>query len=297
VTDYAPLDAAVAAIRGGNPKIAHAFDEVEKILKTVAPPASDVPAPPSLTSPVTFTAQNGASNFFDAGGQDCIVKSSGPILQSATPSNNAVVTLKNFRRAIVEPLHIHSDHLQTGPGQNGYGYGFYAIGGDTLYMEPYAADGAGMAQCLVIAGGTRLVQLIEPALLAMHPVYTTNPFPVHTDAIQSYGGPGTLELYDAGIITCGSAIQVQPYNGVHAPSMGTWNYHRVAVRQVPQAGSDQMPFCLTKDPSGGAKWPTDTIGCTIHALGTPFGVSWVSDPAAWAPGGTWSNTGEAWVPA
>lgn len=44
MTDYGPLDASVAAIRPANPKIAACFDQVEAILKTVAPP--DVTPPP-----------------------------------------------------------------------------------------------------------------------------------------------------------------------------------------------------------------------------------------------------------
>jgi hypothetical protein len=132
----------------------------------------------------------------------------------------------------------------------------------------------------------------------MHPVWHISagkPAEVHTDAIQSYGGPGALELYDTSIATCGTAVQVQPYKGA-VSTMGLWKFHRVDVQQVTNPDSDEMPFCLTKDPSGGGKWPTETVDSYVKALGTTFGVSWVSDPAAWAPGGVWANTGENWKP-
>lgn len=301
MTDYTRLEADVALFRAKSPNIAAAFDQVEQILKTVAPPTpSDVPAPPVLTNPLVVTVSSGGA-FVDAAGQDLIVKSGGgTYYQPATVSGNAIVTVKNFRKCIIEPLTLQADHLQTGPGQTGWGYGLYLIGGDTAYVEELKATGPGLAQAVVVAGGTRLVQLVSPHLEAMHPVWHTamgKPAEVHTDAIQSYGGPGTLELYDFTIKTCGTCVQVQPYNGTHPPSMGTWKYHRGIFTQTTNPLSDQIPYMMDKDPSGGSMWPTDSQGVSYHALGIPFGVGWQgNDPAAYAPSGPWGNTGEAWVP-
>lgn len=266
-------------------------DETAAWLATA--PTPNVPAPPRLDNPVVFTCKSGVPNFFDANGRDAIVKSSGLIAQGP-PNDNAIVTLKNPGNAIVEPLAVHADHRQQPGVGNGYGYGLYLIGGNTVYIEDYFASGPGLAQALVIAGGTRKVQVVQADWSVMHPVWHLAPskrYPngapaeVHTDAIQSYGGPGVLELYDVKAETCGSITQVQPYKGALAP-MGLWKMHRCDFAQVRNPDSDEMPQAMTKDPSGGAKWPTEFLDCTLRPLGTPFTVSWVADEQAWQPGGT-----------
>lgn len=61
MTDYGPLDTAVSKFRAGSPNIAAAFDEVEKILKTVAPPTVTPPPPTGLTphAPLNLTSGSG----------------------------------------------------------------------------------------------------------------------------------------------------------------------------------------------------------------------------------------------
>ncbi len=263
----------------------------------VTPPTTSVPSPPTLTTPVTFKPVSGVVNFFDAGGKDCIVQMPGTVEQQQAPNDNACVTVKNARNVVVTPGHIHAQYRQAAGVGNGYGYGLYLVGcTGTAYVDSLVADGPGLAQAIVASGCPKLV-VVNSTLKPMHPVWHVaagKPAEVHTDGIQSYGGPGILGLHSTTIETCGTPIQVQPYKGPLAP-MGTWVMHDVTVAQVTNPDSDEMPFCLTKDPSGGAKWPTDFRNCKIHALGTAFGVSWVPDPAAWAPGGAWSNTGDPWV--
>lgn len=260
------------------------------------PVTDNPPAPPPITNPVTFTAKSGVANFFDAQGRDVILKSA-PIVEQGPPNDNAIITLKNPGNVIVEPLHIHADHLQ-GPGVgNGYGYGLYLIGGNTVYMIDYQAEGPGLAQALVVAGGTKKVQVVQPDWHVMHPVWHLSsgaPAEVHTDAFQSYGGPGIIEFYNAKIVTCGSVTQVQPYK--YTPTqMGLWRFVDFDAQQVTNPLSDEMPQAMTKDPSGGAKWPSEFRNCKLKALGTPFTVSWVSDRQAWQPGGTWNNIGDPWT--
>ncbi len=259
------------------------------------PPVSDVPAAPSLTNPLTFTCQSGVPNFFDAAGRDAVVLSSG-VVQQGPPNDNAIVTVKNCPNLLIQKLAVNANTRQSPGVGNGYGYGLYLIGCGLVHVEDYTATGPGLAQAVVVSGA-KTVRVIRGTLSPMHPVWHVakgKPAEVHTDGIQSYGGPGVLELYDTSIVTCGTAVQVQPYKGAVSP-MGVWKYHRVRVQQVTNPDSDEMPFCLTKDPSGGSRWPSDTVGSSVQPLGTTFGVSWVSDPAAWAPGGAWANTGEAWT--
>ena len=292
------LDNLVAKFRKGSPQIAAAFDEVQRRLAALEAPPVIIPAPPKLVNPVVFSPKSGVVNFLDAMGNDVLVQMPGGIIEQQTmPNDNACITVKNAHNLVVTPGHIHAGYRQAPGIGNGYGYGLYIVGcTGTAYVDTLSAYGVGLAQAIVVNGCTKL-QVVRSTLAPRHPVWHVaagKPVEVHTDGIQSYGGPGILELYSTTISTCGTAIQVQPYKGPVAP-MGTWVFHDVTVEQVTNPDSDEMPFCLTKDPSGGAMWPTDFRNCTVKSLGTRFGVSWASDPAAWNPGGVWNNTGDPWV--
>lgn len=262
----------------------------------VQPTPVNVPAPPVLNNPVVFTCKSGVPNVFDAQGRDAIVKSSG-VIEQGPKGDNPIVALKNSPNAIVESLSVHAGTRQSAGVGTAYGYGLYLIGCGTVYVTDYTATGPGLAQALV-GFNTKKIVVVRPKWSVMHPVWHVAkgaPTEVHTDAFQSYGGPGVLEMYDADVETCGSLIQTQPFQyGPYA--MGQWKLHRCDFRQVVNPDSDEMPYALTKDWGGSfPRWPTDFVDCKLHALGIPFGVGWVRDEAAWQPGGTWNNTGQPWV--
>lgn len=281
---------------------ANAYALGAQIGQAPPPPPSDEPAQPTLAPGyLTFVARNGVINFFDAGGKDCVLRmdvgvASVEQLKASQANGNAVITVKNAGKLIVDDVATDAQNLQ-GPGiGNGYGYGLYLINIDQVWGK-YSASGPGMAQA-VFLWNVRMAQFLEGQLDAMHPVWHVakgSPAEVHTDVIQSNGGPAILELYKVSSRTCGSFLQVQP--GAAFP-MGMWRFHDVTVTQTTNPLSDEGAYLFDKTYANGKTWPTENLRCTYHSVPgwTTFGVGWgPNDPAAYNPGGPWQNTGEAWT--
>ena len=177
MTDYGPLDAAVSAIRGANPKIAAAFDEVEAILKTVAPPT---PTPPS--GPIDTSGQT-----------------------NRTYANLSITLPPEYVNYNIAPVYLHDacTGIHAGPGLTLVG-GFMGV---KQYCSTFGAthdctldgmDISGVGGDLIhIDGAVNLhldnLYLHDPVQASLH-----TPNPEHQDGIQIqagdniYIGPGVL---------------------------------------------------------------------------------------------------------
>ena len=131
-----------------------------------------------------------------------------------------------------------------------------------------------------IARATTRLSRSRTAGSSLHPVDGH----VHTDTIQSYGGPGVLRLYRDTFISNGVTLQTQPCDvGTSRPH--DWDYRHVnLVHQTPDA------YALWKNCTPWSGYHED-----VWLKANPNHVA-SEDHSAWAGGNCWScwNPGGPW---
>lgn len=260
-------------------------------------PVADRPAPPVLANDaITLKPRTGAARFSVPSNTDFILDmSAGPLEQYPGGACLHVNGGRNWKT--YGPIVTHSPKLQ-GPGiGNDYGYSVYLLGQTGRgFIDGHTADGDGLAQGLALGCPYADLDVVDFDYRCSHPVWHTSngsPAEVHSDGIQSWGGPRSLRLYNGRIVSAGMIIQVMP-NQYGASPVGQWVTHDFYGEQYIHPSSDEGTWAVFK---GGPKWAWDQKNFRVKALGTIGAGSWTNNEgiAAWTPGNSkgWPVTGEA----
>lgn len=322
MTDKELRDAAVAELKQTtvgyinkhwtNPPVgtrwANALDLLSKIGVVVPPPIppplNDYPTRPVLNNPIIYHPTNTGGRVINPGGKDYIIVAPPyPLEQIPTAnSNNAILNIRGGGNGYIEgPLRIKMNIKQGTNGYgNGFGYGIYFTDNiGRFWADDVQIAGPGCAQGVVffnnLSNANPIAQFMRLHIEAMHPVWHKAkgaPAEVHSDAMQSYGGPYSLQLFDTTLVTCGTALQMTVrQHGI--PPIGSWITHRMNCRYVANPLSDERPYILAKY-GGGVKWPWEQKDVWTHA-GNYTSDNWATNSIkGWNPGGSYPVTGEAW---
>jgi hypothetical protein len=243
--------------------------------------------PPELSKPTTIDVTNQNHTFALEAGHDYIIR-----LPSTPLTAKYGLVLIGGRNVVIIGGEIRQDDPISPPtGVNSaYGISLYRQTG-TVHIEGVWVHGRGIGQAILIAdlitgGGSpdSVVQIENSRLESLHPVGY-----VHTDAIQSYGGPGRLLLYQDTLISNGVTLQTQPHD-LEPTKPHAWDYRRLnLVHQTPDA------YALWK---AGPRWSEYHEDVWLSANPAHVAASthsaWANGDcwACWNPGGPWPITGE-----
>jgi chitodextrinase len=238
-------------------------------------------APPTLSSPITINVSNQNSLIYLDAGRDYIVK-----MPSSPLTVSGGLSLIGGRNVVIVGGEIFRDTpiSQSAGVDAAYGIALYRQTG-TVHIEGVWIHGRGIGQAILLAhtdssSYDSVVQIENSRLESLHPVDGH----VHTDTIQSYGGPGVLRLYRDTLISNGVTLQTQPCDvGTSRPH--DWDYRHVnLVHQTPDA------YALWKNCTPWSEYHED-----VWLKANPNHVA-SDDHSAWAGGNCWScwNPGGSW---
>lgn len=242
---------------------------------------------PVLTSPSVFQVSNG-NRLLDGGGRDWVIE------WPSTPiTAKGGLTIKNVGTCVSIGGEIRNDSLYQSGGIDQQ-YGIYLLGKiDLIHFEDLRIGGSAIGQGVVSSpnwsGGMYVpttIQMQNCRIETLHPVGV-----IHTDGIQSAGGPRTMRLYNCTIRSMGLSLQMQPREHGYAGPLDDWHYERVNMEHLSAAAP-----ALNKSNSGQAWWPEYHKDLWLKANqghSQPIHVNWSYDPDGWDPSGGTSVTGEA----
>jgi hypothetical protein len=240
-------------------------------------------APPALSNPTTINVTNSSHSFSLNNSQDYIVK---------MPSTPLTVTggleLIGGHNIVIVGGEINRP-TAVNDVAGSYGISLYRQTG-TVHLEGLWIHGVGIGQAVLIAhtdqtSANSVIQIENSRMESLHTVGT-----IHTDTIQSYGGPAQLRLYQNTMISNGVVIQTQPCDVGNGPAPHNWDYRKLdLIQQTPDA------YGLWKNCTAWSEYHED-----IWYHFDPNGVAAGSNQAwaegncwpCWNPGGTWPITGE-----
>jgi hypothetical protein len=241
-------------------------------------------SPPTLSSPSTFTVSSG-NRTLDGGGGDWNV------VMPATPltgrSGDAALVIKNVHnvKLIGGEILINTPY-STGSVASQQGVFITGTVTGEVFIEGLWVHGTSVGQAILIACGAGTVTIQNSRLETYHTVGT-----IHTDAIQTYSGPHTLQMYQNTLYSNGLSLQMQPREFCSGCSFGTWHYERQDMHQV----TAQAP-ALNKSASGKAWWAEYHEDFWLEpnpSHSQPIMVNWSYAPNGWSPAGGTNVSGEA----
>jgi chitodextrinase len=244
-------------------------------------------APPSLANPTTIDVTNQNREFYLDNNKDYIVK-----LPSTPLTAEGGLVLIGGHNVVIVGGEIRNDSpISGGQGVDmAYGIALYRQTG-TVHIEGVWIHGAGIGQTILIAhtdqtSANSIIQVENSRLESLHPVGT-----VHTDTIQSYGGPGQLRLYNDTLISNGVTLQTQPCDVGNGPTPHNWDYRRLnLVHQTADA------YALWKNCTPWSEYHQDLwLKVNPNHVAASSNSAWAGGNcwACWNPGGSWPITGEA----
>jgi hypothetical protein len=186
-------------------------------------------APPTLTNPQTNTVTNSNSSFSLNNNTDYIIK-----LPSTPLTVAGGLQLIGGHNIVIIGGEISHPTASNNIADE-YGIALYRQTG-TVHIEGVWIHGIGIGQAILIAhtdssSANSIIQIENSRLESLHVVGT-----IHTDTIQSYGGPRKLRLYNNTMISNGVVIQTQPCDVGSGPTPTQWDYRKLdLVQQTPDA--------------------------------------------------------------
>ena len=243
-------------------------------------------APPALANPTTIDVTNQNREFYLDNNNDYIVK-----LPSTPLTAEGGLVLIGGHNVVIVGGEIRNDSpISGGQGVDmAYGIALYRQTG-TVHIEGVWIHGAGIGQTILIAhtdqtSANSVIQVENSRLESLHPVGT-----VHTDTIQSYGGPGQLRLYNDTLISNGVTLQTQPCDVGNGPTPHNWDYRRLnLVHQTADA------YALWKNCTPWSEYHQDLwLKVNPDHVAASSNSAWAGGNcwACWNPGGSWPITGE-----
>lgn len=246
------------------------------------PPGTLLWKPPTLTNPITLNVSNSLHEFSLNAGQDYIIK------MPSTPLTVAGgLVLIGGRNIVIIGGEI-SRPTSVNDIASSYGIALYRQTG-TVHIEGLWVHGVGIGQAILIAhtdssSYQSIIQVENSRLESLHQVGA-----VHTDTIQSYGGPGKLRLFQDTLISNGVTLQTQPCDvGTSQPN--GWDYRRLnLVHQTADA------YALWKNCTPWSEFHQDIwLKTNPNHVAAAYNSAWAEGNCwtCWNPGGSWPITGE-----
>jgi len=239
--------------------------------------------PPALTNPTTLNVTNTNHSFSLNNSQDYIVK-----LPSTPLTVSGGLELIGGRNITIIGGEI-SRPTSVNDVAASYGIALYRQTG-TVHIEGVWIHGVGIGQAVLIAhtdqtSANSIIQIENSRLESLHQVGT-----IHTDTIQSYGGPAQLRLYQDTFISNGVLIQTQPCDVGNGPAPHNWDYRRLnLVHQTADA------YALWKNCTPWSEFHQDIwLKTNPNHVAASSNSAWAGGNCwpCWNPGGSWPITGE-----
>lgn len=286
---------------------------LEQISESVEFPATTPDPPPvgdyrwspfTLTNPITINAPaTGPWHPSLQANQDYIIKMPPvPMTYNGTSGGAPCISLNSGRFInFANGGHI-TRTSKIPPGTTGNVIGLEITSGVTggVDVRDFLADGFwGQAVQFGLQSATDkpIIQIQNTRLEADHPTQYPPAVPssaeVHTDALQSYGGPYQLRMDKVTLRARGSLLQIQPHNLQRNSPIGLWEFHRVnAVMTDGSTGN----YALWKNYDQPLAWPIEQSDVWVD---TKAYLMWANrDPwptrIGWDPGPGWDIRGENW---
>jgi hypothetical protein len=241
-------------------------------------------APPILSNPITVNISNSNHSPSLNAGQDYIIK------MPTTPlTAKGGLILNGGRNIVIFGGEIYNNTPTLNVADN-YGISLFNQTG-TVHIEGLYIHGTGIGQGFLFgyqsSTARPIVQIERTRIESLHTVSNE----IHTDGIQSYGGPTNLKVYELTISTNGVGIQVQPHDASSTP-VGQWEWHRINVVQ-----NTADAYALWKNYEDPQNWPFVQSELWVRNLGNLAWAEVDNYPVGWNrwnPGGGWPISGEAW---
>jgi len=247
------------------------------------PPGTLLWKPPTLTNPITLNVSNSLHEFSLNAGQDYIIK-----MPSTPLTASGGLVLIGGRNIVIIGGEISRPNSVNDIAAS-YGIALYRQTG-TVHIEGMWVHGVGIGQAILIAhtdqtSANSVIQVENTRLESLHQVGD-----VHTDTIQSYGGPGQLRLFQDTLISNGVTLQTQPCDVGNGPTPHNWDYRRLnLVHQTADA------YALWKNCTPWSEFHQDIwLKTNPNHVAAAYNSAWAGGNCwtCWNPGGSWPITGE-----